>query len=142
MSYVAVSKALQQAYYDGNESANGNRPGSLWDWTKPLGLTMIGPSSIEPQPLNGVIGPGRATLSELEVDPNLPDLPAPPQERYEASMQNGWYSKLKEATPEKNKYYEAEVITNDRKKIIGTVHWTYNFSRIWKPNRFSDFALK
>ena len=42
MSGEQVSRALQQAYDDGNDTADGNRPGNLWDWTKPLGLTPIG----------------------------------------------------------------------------------------------------
>jgi len=126
---MSVSQALQQAYNDGNATADGYRPGSLWDWTKPIGLVRLGPSDIELQPLLGVPGQGRATLSELEVrGPRWP-----PQERYDASKQNGWYSKLEGATPEKNKYYQAEVVALGGKKIIGTVHWENNFSRIWEP---------
>ena len=129
---MSVSQALQQAYNDGNATADGNRPGSLWDWTKPIGLTRFGPSVIGLLPQDGVPGPGRATLSELEFG-GVPGEDGPPQERYDASVQNGWYSQLEEATPEKNKYYQAGVVTLGGKKILGTVHREGNHFRIWEP---------
>lgn len=140
MSYERVSKALQQAYDDGNDSATGNRPGSLWDWTKPIGLQRKGPSSIALQPLVGhPEDEGMATLSEIEWDPSNPATEAP-VDRDDASKEDGWYLELKKATPERNKHYPAKVITNDGKIIFGTVHWKDIYSRIWLPNKFVDLA--
>ena len=79
-----------------------------------------------------------ATLSELEWDPAND----PPVDRDDVSKENGWYSELKKATPERNKHYLAEVITNDGKKIFGTVHWKNMYARIWLPRRFIDLAAR
>ena len=141
MAFAEVSRALQHAYHDGAESANGKQPCSRWDWTKPISLVSIGPSSVELQPLVGVVGQGRATLPELDADSLDPAGVMPPADRYEASKRIGWFAKLKEATPEKYKNYQAQVITDDGKVITGTVHGKTNYSRIWNPLNFVDLAI-
>ena len=66
----------------------------------------------------------------------------PPEERVDASLENGWFTRLKNATPERNKLYPAEIITIDDKKITGTVSWTDSSRfRSWDPREMSFIDL-